>query len=123
MYTAADGVTVALLSVLVILLTTMGVRAWLRSRISPQEKERRRRSALLSTGKMGDANLLEIRDGLLLYCYAVRGVEYTASQDVSQLQAFLPEDVSSFVNICVKYDPRNPANSIVVAEQWSGLRT
>ena len=22
----------------------------------------------------------------------------------------------------VKYDPRNPANSIVVAEEWSGLR-
>jgi hypothetical protein len=22
----------------------------------------------------------------------------------------------------VKYDPRNPANSIVLAEQWSGLR-
>jgi hypothetical protein len=22
----------------------------------------------------------------------------------------------------VKYDPRNPANSIVVAEEWNGLR-
>jgi len=23
----------------------------------------------------------------------------------------------------MKYDPRNPANSIVLCEQWSGLRT
>jgi hypothetical protein len=24
--------------------------------------------------------------------------------------------------VSVKYDPRNPANSIVVSEEWSGLR-
>jgi hypothetical protein len=77
---------------------------------------------LLSTGKMGDANLLEIRDGLLFYSYAVRGVEYTASQDVSSLTSFVPDGVASLGSICVKYDPRNPANSIVLAEEWSGLR-
>jgi len=43
---------------------------------------------LFSTGKMGDANLLDIRDGLLVYSYAVRGVEYTASQDISGLGLF-----------------------------------
>jgi hypothetical protein len=86
-YTAADGITAALLGVLVILLATIGVRAWRRSRISPDEKERRRRLMLLSAGKLGDANLLEIHDGLLVYSYAVRGVEYTASQDVSKLKA------------------------------------
>jgi hypothetical protein len=121
-FTAADGITAALLGVLVILLVTIGVRAWLRSRISPDEKERRRRLMLLSTGKMGDANLLEIHDNLLVYSYAVRGVEYTASQDVSRLQPFLPGDVASLGPICVKYDPRNPANSMVLAEEWSGLR-
>jgi len=98
------------------------VRAWLRSRISPDEKERRRRSMLLSTGKMGDANLVDIRDKLLVYSYAVRGVEYTAAQDVSRLQAFVPDEIASLGPICVKYDPRNPANSIVLAEEWSGLR-
>ena len=123
MYTAADGITAALLGVLVILLATIGVRAWLRSRISPDEKERRRRMMLLSAGKMGDANLLDIHDNLLVYSYAVRGVEYTASQDISRLHAFVPEDVSSLGPISVKYDPRNPANSIVLAEEWSGLRT
>jgi hypothetical protein len=122
-YTAADGITAALLSVLVILLVTIGVRAWLRSRVSPDEKERRRRFMLLSAGKMGDANLLDIHDHLLVYSYAVRGVEYTASQDVSRLKHFVPGDIASLGAICVKYDPRNPANSIVLAEEWSGLRT
>jgi hypothetical protein len=100
----------------------MGVRAWLRSRISPDEKERRRRLMLLSAGKRGDANLVEIREGLLIYSYLVRGVEYTASQDVSKLALFVPGDVASLGAICVRYDPRNPANSIVLAEEWSGLR-
>ena len=122
MYTAADGITAALLGVLVVLLATIGVRAWLRSRISPDEKERRRRLRLLSAGKLGDADLLDIHDGLLVYSYAVRGVEYTASQDVSRLKPFVPADVASLGHICVKYDPRNPANSIVLAEEWSGLR-
>lgn len=122
MYTAADGITAALLGVLVILLVTMGARAWRRSGISPDERERRRRWMLRSVGKRGDANLVDIRGDLLAYSYAVRGVEYTASQDVSRLRPFVPDDVASLGPICVKYDPRNPANSIVLAEEWSGLR-
>jgi hypothetical protein len=121
-FTAANGITVALLGVLVILLVTIGVHAWLRSRIAPDDKERRRRLMLLSAGKMGDANLVDIHDDLLVYSYAVRGVEYTASQDVSRLRLFVPDGVASLGAICVKYDPRNPANSIVLAEEWSGLR-
>lgn len=123
MFTAADGVTAALLVLLLGLLAAMAVRGWRRSRIPPEEKERRRRFALLATGKMGDANLLEVQGNLLLYSYAVRGVEYTASQDVSRLGEYLPDDLASIAgHILFKYDPRNPANSIVVAEEWSGLR-
>ena len=108
MFTTAEGITAALLGVLVVLLITIGVRAWRRSRISPDEKERRRRLALLSAGKRADANLLEIQDGLLVYSYAVRGVEYTAAQDISRLQAFLPEDIASLGAICVKIRPAKP---------------
>ena len=46
--------------------------------------------------------------------------EYAASQDVSKLAGLVPKDVSNAAS--VKYDRKNPANSIVVAEQWSGLR-
>ncbi len=122
MYTTADGITLALLGVLVFLLAAIGVRAWRRSRITPDEKERERRVGLLAGGKRADANLLDIQENVLIYSYAVRGVEYTASQDISRLKMFLPEDVASLGPICVKYDPRNPANSIVLAEEWSGLR-
>ena len=71
---------------------------------------------------MSDAMLVEIRDDLLFYSYGVRGVEYTASQDVSMLKQCMPPDFSTIDAVSVKYDPRNPANSIVLAEQWSGLR-
>ena len=100
----------------------IGYRAWKRSRITPEERERRRRSALVARGKMSDAMLVEIRDDLLFYSYGVRGVEYTASQDVSMLKQYMPLDFSTIDAVSVKYDPKNPANSIVLAEQWSGLR-
>jgi hypothetical protein len=51
-------------------------------------------------------------------------VEYTASQDISALQEQVPADLSGAIGpIYVKYDARNPANSIVLAEEWNGLRT
>jgi len=121
-HTTADSITATLLGVLVVLLAVIGARAWRRSRISPDEKERRRRFMLLSAGKMGDANLLDIHEGLLVYSYAVRGVEYTASQDVSALKQLVPQDLSEIGPVGVKYLPENPANSIVLAEDWTGLR-
>jgi len=79
---------------------------------------------LLHVGKMGDASLVDVRDDLLVYSYAVHGVEYTASQDISKLREFLPERVDTLAgHVLVKYDPRNPANSLVLAEKWSGLRS
>jgi len=120
--TLAEEITIALAIVLVILLATLGYRAYQRSKITPEERERRRRSWLVATGKMGDAVLVEIRDTLVFYTYGVRGVEYTASQDVAMLSGKVPPDLSANGAVSVKYDPRNPANSIVVAEEWSGLR-
>jgi hypothetical protein len=119
----AEGITIALAIVLVILVATLGYRAWVRSRVTPEERERRRRTWLVATGKMGDAVLVEMRDTHLFYSYAVRGVEYTASQDIAPLTGKLPPGgLSPNGAVSVKYDPRNPANSIVVAEEWSGLR-
>ena len=115
-------VTLALSVALVVLLAIIGYRYWRSSRISSEERERRRRAALAAHGKMGDATLLEIRDGSLVYAYVVRGVQYTASQDISRLTAQVPADYSSLGPVAVKYDPRNPANSIVLAEEWTGLR-
>ncbi len=120
-YTAAEAVALALAAVLVALVALLGYRAWKSGRIPPEERERRRCSALAERGKMGDATLMEIRDNLLLYSYSVRGAEYTASQDISALRQHLPSGLAAIGAVSVKYDPRNPANSIVLAETWSGL--
>ena len=120
-FNAAEKISVALLAVLVVIVGLIVWRAWRDSRVPPEERERQRRATLVSTGKMGDAMLTEVIDDYLIYAYQVRGVEYTASQDVSTLKDRVPADLSSLLAISIRYDPRNPANSIVVAEQWSGL--
>ena len=122
-YTPAEYLILGLGVVLVVLVSLLIYRAWKASRITPEEMERRRRAKLVAGGKMGDAALTEMRGSFLFYSYAVRGVEYTASQDLSFIQDRLPADVAGMGPAAVKYDPRNPANSIVVAEGWSGLRT
>jgi hypothetical protein len=100
-----------------------GIVVWKRSGISAEELERRRRATLHARGKMGDATLVEVRENHVFYSYDVRGVEYTASQDVSALRAMLPADPSAVNGVVyVKYDARNPANSMILSEQWSGLR-
>src|ERR1051326_4259091 len=99
-----------------------GYVVWKRSRINPQELERRRRLELHAKGKMGDATLLEVREDLIFYSYDVRGVQYTASQDVSTLRELLPSDPSAVNGVVyVKYDAKNPANSMILSENWSGL--
>lgn len=111
-------------AIVVAALGAWAVRAYLNNRPTAAELERRRRNTLHSRGKMGDATLLEYREHVVFYSYAVRGVEYTACQDLSDLQPLLPPDVWSTIGpAAIKYDPRNPANSIVLCEQWSGLRT
>jgi len=65
---------------------------------------------------------IDVRDTLILYEYGVAGVVYTASQDVSSLGPFLPADPMSIIGpATIKFDRRNPANSMVVCERWSGL--
>ncbi|HTX36688.1 MAG TPA: hypothetical protein VME43_16785 [Bryobacteraceae bacterium] len=118
----AETVTLILAGVLVVLVALIGYRAWKFSRITPAERERRRRRALAAFGKMADATLVELRGEMLFYSYDVRGVEYTACQDIGPLKAMLPPELVAAAPVSVKYDPRNPANSIVLAEQWSGLR-
>lgn len=121
-YEASRAVTLALAAVLIATLGVMGYRRWARSRITPEERERSRRAALVARGKMGDATVVEFRERLIFYSYSVRGVVYTASQDTSGLEDRLPADLSSVGAAWVRYDPRNPANSIIFSEQWNGLQ-
>lgn len=95
---------------------------FLRHRPSPDEIERRRRAAIQAAGKLRDAEIVDVEGVAIVYSYSVGGVEYTASQDVSAFESQLPENTMNLIGPAqVKFDPRNPANSIVVCEEWSGL--
>jgi hypothetical protein len=118
----AEYVSLALAALLVGVAAALAWRAWKAGRVTPEERERRRRADLAAYGKMGDATLVDYRGNDLFYSYLVGGVEYTACQDVSSLQDRMPTNVAIEGSVSVKYDDRNPANSIVVAERWTGLR-
>jgi len=100
-----------------------GLRSHYKNRPTAAELERRRRATLNAYGKMGDGSVIEVQGTVAIYTYAVRGVEYTASQDFSAAGLKVPANAWAMVGpATVKYDPRNPANSIVVSEKWSGMR-
>ena len=85
--------------------------------------ERRRRDSINRNGKLGDGEILDIHGTAIIFSYEIAGVAYTASQDLRQLESLLPEGPASLIGpVSVKFDPRNPANSIVVCEHWSGIR-
>jgi hypothetical protein len=104
-----------------------------KSKKSPEELEKERRTDLTQGGRILDGNVidvLELEDDvtgqqmiLLVYTYDVAGVTYEASQDVTHLRQFI--DLYSCrlgLPASVKYDPHNPGDSIVISETWSGLR-
>jgi hypothetical protein len=59
---------------------------------------------------------------LLYYCYSISGVTYETAQDVTGLEErLLLTRVAAGQVASVKYDPSNPSNSILLADDWSGL--
>jgi hypothetical protein len=105
--------------------TAAACLAWRMFRHEPDavELERRRREMLHGKGKIGDGEIVDVKGAVILYSYSVGGVEYTVGQDVSAIEALLPEDRMRMVGpASVRFDPKNPPNSIVVCEEWSGLR-
>jgi hypothetical protein len=60
---------------------------------------------------------------LVRYSYSISGVTYEAAQDLTDLEerACLERLVNG-QHVSVKYEPSNPSNSILVADDWSGLQ-
>ncbi|MGH9685990.1 MAG: LPXTG cell wall anchor domain-containing protein [Candidatus Acidiferrales bacterium] len=59
---------------------------------------------------------------LLHYTYAISGVSYETAQDITGLEERLHlARVAAGQIASVKYDPSNPSNSILLADDWSGL--
>jgi LPXTG-motif cell wall-anchored protein len=59
---------------------------------------------------------------LLYYTYAISGVTYETAQDITGIEERLHLTRIAVGQIAsVKYDPSNPSNSILVADDWTGL--
>lgn len=113
------------------------------------ESERDRRAYLNRIGRIVDGQVLEIVDRadesvqghaglfgkhrgenskpairkMLLYSYSIAGVTYEAGQDVTGLEEQVCLDrVVAGQPVGVRYDPSNPSNSILIADDWSRLR-
>ena len=103
-----------------ILAIWIGMRA---KRRNPEKRERRRRMYVNRHGRLGDALITEIEGALVYYSYSIQGVQYSASQDIAALRDKLPENLGHVVGSAnLKYSVKNPANSILVCEEWSGLK-
>jgi len=104
-------------------LVILGVYMLARIRRKPKDKEKRRRLSVNAYGRLGDATITEVQENTIYYEYSVRGVLYTASQDITQLREHIPTDPDRLIGpVGLKYSVNNPANSIILCEDWSGLR-
>jgi hypothetical protein len=114
----------------------------LRKRESPEEIELQRRTLLAREGRIIDGTIVGIDgstednsvDGgvempqddlvspqMLIYRYRIAGVTYECAQDVTTL-AEQVRHLRIDLPVQVRYEPRNPGNSIIVAEGWTGVR-
>ena len=84
------------------------------------EDEASRIERLSKTGRMTDGNIIDAvsdnegRISQVTYTYILSGVQYESSQALSLLQQQRSNDYAPGKQIVVRYDPRRPANSIVV---------
>jgi len=110
------------IAALVVALAGLLIARHLRKGPSPEELEKRRRDDLHARGKLGDAEVVDVEGVSIIYSYSVAGVGYTVSQDIRAFESALPENTMSLIGPAqVKFDKKNPANSIVICEEWSGL--
>jgi hypothetical protein len=115
-----------------------GVTSYVLTRTKPSadEIERLRRDNLALNGRITDGSITETEwltspqpdsatttgtPAVLIYRYVIAGVTYECAQDVTPLLEYV-HHVRVDLPVQVRFDPRNPGNSIVVAEGWSGLR-
>ena len=132
------------------ILVIFGILYWLRRKPEDEnELERQRRAYLNRVGRIVEGQVLEVvnylessdeaknsgrfgkgarpahangKQKLLYYTYSISGVTYETAQDITGLeeQAHLSRVIAG-QPASVKYDPSNPSNSILLADDWSGL--
>jgi hypothetical protein len=122
--------------------------AFFRPAEEPEEIERKRRLHLNQIGRIAEGQVVELvahppepRESkrlfgprarplgdmsprqLVSYSYAISGVTYHTAQDITGLESQVSLDkLVAGQPASIKYDPSNPTDSILVADDWSGLR-
>jgi hypothetical protein len=123
--------------------------AFFRSAENPEAIERKRRLHLNQIGRITEGQVVELAEHapepvaerkalfgskappladkqqrhLVSYSYAISGVTYHTAQDITGLEGQIRfERLVAGQPASVKYDPANPTDSILVADDWSGLR-
>ena len=123
--------------------------AFLRPAANPEEEERKRRLHLNQIGRIAEGQIVELvehppvskeaRKGLfgagarpladmrprhlVSYSYLISGVTYQTAQDITGLESQIRlERLVAGQPASIKYDASNPSDSILVADDWSGLR-
>ena len=145
----ADWKLVLVLGGTALAAVAMILYAFLRPAVDPEKEERKRRLHLNQIGRIAEGQVVELveqapvpkeaRKGLLRasarpladlrprhlvsYSYAISGVVYHTAQDITGLESQVRlERVVPGQPASIKYDPSNPVDSILVADDWSGLR-
>jgi hypothetical protein len=123
--------------------------AFFRPAVDPYEAERKRRLHLNQIGRIAEGQVVELIEHppepkeahkglfsksarplgdlgprhLVSYSYAISGVTYHTAQDITGLEGQIRFDrLVAGQPASVKYDTSNPSDSIIVADDWSGLR-
>ena len=122
--------------------------AFFRPAVDPEGEERKRRLHLNQIGRITEGQVVELAEHppepkeqrktlfggarplpdnrprhLVSYSYAISGVTYHTAQDITGLEGQIRfERLVAGQPASVKYDPSNPSDSILVADDWSGLR-
>ena len=127
----------------------MIVYAFFRPAANPEETERKRRLHLNQIGRIAEGQVVELVEHppeaketrkrlfggsarpldaqrsrhLVSYSYSISGVSYHTAQDITGLEGQIRfERLVAGQPASVKYDTANPSDSIIVADDWSGLR-
>jgi len=96
----------------------MGLLALFRRKQDNTEAARRAR--LLRTGRIAEGAVLDIGTDdsghitHIFYTYEINGVEYESSQSLDDAQRTHAADYSPGASLTIRFDPRQPANSVVV---------
>lgn len=132
------------------ILAIIGLIFWLRRKPEDSGEVERQRCAYLNrVGRIVEGQVLEIAEHprdpkaaahagmfaknrasaaangmqkLIHYTYSISGVTYETAQDITGLEErMLLTRAAAGQTASVKYDPSNPSNSILIADDWSGL--